>query len=55
MKTKFLAGGQGLCRPEVLKAHVDTMSFGDKKIKACAGLNDLFGLVQWPLEPGESP
>ena len=44
MKTKTLADGQGLCGPEVLKAHVGTMS---KKIKACVGLNGLFGRKWW--------
>ena len=44
-KIKSLAGGKDLCGPKVLKAHVGTMSFGDKKIsiKARAGLNGLFG------------
>ena len=60
-KTKALAGGQGLCGPEVLKAYVDKMSFDDNKIKSCVGFKGLLGRnwwtnmwVQWHLGPGES-
>ena len=41
MKTKALSGRQSLFRLEELKAHVGTMSFGDKKINACVDLKGL--------------